>query len=276
VPYAFEARDARRFGLPVRRDVSVRVLDRVLRAPLRRFHDAGRAANSRLLQAQIEVGERVVADFMTAMFRTLIPMVPAGIVSIAILIYYIPNLGLLVLVGGGLDVLITVCINRALAARFRMLQHHDNERRSLHLAIFSDYDRSHALRDDVVGEYDDAYRAYAAHGVDTWVLFQRLTLARGLVVNVVNALVWGIGIAYLYGGGFSLGYFLMFTSWSTRVVEFFYTCLNIQKQWIETRPAMEIFFRILDQADATPALHTESSATAVAAAGGTLVRVGDA
>jgi ABC-type bacteriocin/lantibiotic exporter with double-glycine peptidase domain len=253
IPYAFEARDIRRFGLPVRRDLSVKVLDRVLRTPLRRFAaEHGGAANSRLLQAQIEIGERVVADFMAALFRTVIPMLPTGFVSIAILIHFIPNLGLLVLLGGMLDVLITVLINRALSARFRALQHYDNTRRSLHLAIFSEYESSHANREDAVRRYDAAYQDYAESGVGTWLMFQRLTLARGVVINVVNALVWGIGIAYLYEGGYTLGYFLMFTSWSTRVIEFFYTCLNIQKLWIETRPAMEIFFRILGHAASQP------------------------
>jgi ABC-type bacteriocin/lantibiotic exporter with double-glycine peptidase domain len=200
---------------------------------------------------------------MTVCFRTVIPMVPAGLVSIAVLVYYIPTLGLLVLLGGALDVAITVAINRALAERFRALQHHDNQRRSLHLAIFADYERAHADRARVVADYDARFAAYADHGVATWVMFQRLSLARGVVVNVVNACVWGIGIAYLYQGGFSLGYFLMFTSWASRVVEFLYTCLNAQKQWIETRPAMEIFFRILAR---TEAAHAPAAAPVMAPA----------
>jgi ABC-type bacteriocin/lantibiotic exporter with double-glycine peptidase domain len=259
IPYAFEARDIRRFGLPVRKALSVRVLDRVLRTPLRHYReDHGGAVNSRLLQAQIEIGERVVVDFMTAVFRTVIPVLPTGLISIAILIYYIPKLGLLVLLGGFIDVGITVLINRTLSARFRALQHYDNARRSIHLAIFSEYERSFANREEAIRTYDAAYTDYTESGMDTWLLFQKLTLARGVVVNVTNALVWGIGIAYLYQGGYTLGYFLMFTSWSTRVIEFFYTCLNIQKQWIETRPAMEIFFRILDQAGGTPVPQRET------------------
>ncbi|HYE35122.1 hypothetical protein [Methylocaldum sp.] len=258
IPYAFEARDIRYFGLPVRKYLSVRVLDRVLRTPLKRYrqeHDG--TVNSRLLQAQIEIGERVVADFMTNLFRIAIPVLPTGFLSIVILIWYIPQLGLLVLLGGFVDVAITVCINKKLSTRFRTLQVRDNARRSMHLAIFSEYDRSFANREETVRIYDAAYADYADSGVDTWLHFQRLTFMRGIVVNITNALVWGIGIAYLYEGGYTLGYFLMFTSWSTRSIDFFYTCLSLHKQWIETRPAMEIFFSILGQAGEAPTLEPE-------------------
>jgi len=258
IPYAFESRDILHFGLPVRKYLSVRVLDRVLRTPLKRYRqEHGGPVNSRLLQAQIEIGERVVADFMTTLFRIVIPVLPTGFLSIVILIWYIPQLGLLVLLGGFIDVAITVYVNRKLTTRFRTLQVRDNARRSMHLAIFSEFERSFANREETVRGYNEAYTDYADSGVNTWLLFQKLTLARGIIVNITNALVWGIGIAYLYEGGYTLGYFLMFTSWSTRSIDFFYTCLSLHKQWLETRPAMEIFFSILGQADEAPTLGPE-------------------
>lgn len=266
VPFLCDCVDFRYFGLPARKYLGVAVLKRVLATAPERYREPdGTITDPKILQAKVERGEQVVAELMTTIFRIAIPSIPTGL-SIGMLFLYIPELGLLVVIGGILLCAATALLNPRLTSRFNQLQALDNRRRAMHLDIFANLHRSFGNRDEAVRGYDGAFQAVATWGVRSWIEFNCLVLGRGLIVNGVNVLVWLVGIGYLYRGNYSLGYFLMFIAWSARSIEFFNICIQLHKQWMETSPAIRLFCEVLEQARGPAAVRAALPETTPAAA----------
>lgn len=208
----------------------------------------GTGRDTAMQQAVIERGEQVLMGFIDSLVRVAIPLFLPGIATLAFLLWYYPLIGLIAVTGGALDVLATVWLNRKLAPRYARLQVLDYERQRLQTQFF---------RDVLVGgvghqagpriaEYDRRYGEFATHGVKTGLQFLGFNAGRGLIVNVTNLLTWLVGAWYVDAGVYSLGYFLASLSWSAYVLNVLGAAIDLQRQWMETVPAIHRFFGEID------------------------------
>lgn len=234
----------------------------ILRHLLRSRRDPA-SHDTAMQQAVIERGEVVVVQFVNSLFRVVIPLVVPGIVTLGLLLWWYPLIGVIVVIGGVLDILATIYLNRVLKPLYTRLQELDYERQRWHTHAFR-----HFLSIVVEGkqratgeEYDQRFGTFADFGTHTGRRFLRFNFGRGLIINVTNLCTWGVGAWYVDAGTFSLGYFLASLSWSTYVLNVVGSGIEVQKQWMETMPAIKAFFAEVDAAG--PLGDAEGSAPAV-------------
>src|SRR4051812_18232508 len=115
-----------RYALP--RHIGLVNLRRVLGRPPR--------PDTALQQAVIDKGEQVLVEFTTCLVRVAIPIVVPGIVGLALLLIWAPLLGLIVIVGGGLDLIVTLWLNHVMKPRYTWIQNLDYTRQRCHIRIF--------------------------------------------------------------------------------------------------------------------------------------------
>ncbi|MBV9524008.1 MAG: ABC transporter ATP-binding protein [Alphaproteobacteria bacterium] len=244
LPYLLGRLDIRRFNFPTRRRISVANIEIVLASPA----GPGTAKDSAMQQAVIERGEQVLLDFINGVVRVAIPMAIPGITTLGLLLAWFPMLAVIALCGGALDVIVTLCLNKALAPRYGRLQELDYQRQRLHTRIFRDLPAIFAARRETrtAAEYDRRYADYADCGISTGLRYLGFNFGRGLIVNVTNLCTWLVGAWYVHTGVYSLGFFLASLSWSTYVLNALGAATELQKQWLETMPAIRAFFAEID------------------------------
>lgn len=244
LPYVLGRLDIGKFHYPARQRISVGNIRAVLANPAAEK----RRKDTAMQQAVIERGEQVVVDFVNSLFRVAIPMSIPGLVTLAMLLCWFPMLGVIALVGGTLDVLVTLYLNRVMAPMYAKLQQFDYVRQRLQMQIFRDVFAIFAKRGerDQVAGYDASYADYASHGIATGIRFLGFSFGRGLIINVANLCTWIVGAWYVSTGVYSLGFFLASLSWSTYVMNVLGAALDLHKQWLETMPAIRAYFDEID------------------------------
>ncbi|HYH37486.1 MAG TPA: hypothetical protein VD860_04625 [Azospirillum sp.] len=246
LPYVLGRVDLGGFQYAGPRHLGVSMLKRVLK---QRVGKDGR--DTAMQQAIIERGEVVLVQFVNAFVRTAIPLTIPAVVTLALLLWWYPLIGLIVIVGGALDILATIYLNTVLKPLYTRLQELDYERQRWHTHVFRnllgivvDGKQRQAAQ-----EYDERFGAFAEFGAYTGRRFLAFNFGRGLIVNVTNLCTWVVGAWYVDGGVYSLGYFLASLSWSTYVLNCVGAGIELQKQWMETMPAIRAFFAEIDACD---------------------------
>jgi ABC-type multidrug transport system fused ATPase/permease subunit len=244
LPYVLGRFDIGNFFYPARQRISVGNIGTVLANPAAE----GRGKDTAMQQAVIVRGEQVVVDFVNSVFRVAIPMALPGIVTLGLLLWWFPMLGVIALLGGALDVLVTLYLNRVMAPMYGRLQQFDYLRQRLQTQIFRDVGAIFASgreRDEVAG-YHASYADYSSFGIATGIRFLGFSFGRGVIVNFTNLCTWVIGAWYVATDVYSLGFFLASLSWSTYVMNCLGAGLELHKQWLETMPAIRAYFAELD------------------------------
>jgi ABC-type bacteriocin/lantibiotic exporter with double-glycine peptidase domain len=256
LPYVLGRFDVRHFHYPARQHVSVGNIRTVLANPAAE----SRGKDTAMQQAVIERGEQVLVDFTNSLFRVAIPTTIPGVVTLGLLLWWFPMLGLISIMGGALDLLVTLYLNKAMAPMFTKLQQFDFLRHRLLTQIFRDVPAIFAARQerDKTGEYDARYGDYASFGITTGIRFLGFNLGRGLIVNLTNLCTWFVGAWYVSTGVYSLGLFLASLSWSTYVMNVLGAALDLHKQWLETMPAIRAYFAEIDSLATRPIAETAS------------------
>lgn len=250
LPYVLGRVDLGYFQYEGPRHLGVGMLRRVVAQRIRRD---GR--DTAMQQAIIERGEVVLVQFVNAFVRTAIPLTIPAVVTLGLLLWWYPLIGLIALVGGALDVLATVYLNTVLKPLYTRLQQLDYERQRVHTHVFRNLLGIivEGKERQTVQEYDDRFGDYASFGAYTGRRFLAFNFGRGLIVNVTNLCTWVVGAWYVDGGVYSLGYFLASLSWSTYVLNCVGAGIELQKQWMETMPAIKAFFAEIDACAPDPA-----------------------
>lgn len=254
LPYLTGQVDLARFQYDGPRHLGVGVLHRVLRPRL-----TTEGQDTAMQQAVIERGELVLMQFVNAIVRVAIPVILPGLITLGLLLWWYPLIGLIALVGGGLDVLATVYLNKVLRPLYTRLQELDYERQRVHTHVFRNLLGLivESKERQAVADYDERFAAFAGFGSVTARRFLAFNFGRGLIVNVTNLCSWVVGAWYVDSGVYSLGYFLASLSWSTYLMNCVGAGIELQRQWMETIPAIKAFFAELDAygppEDETPA-----------------------
>jgi ABC-type bacteriocin/lantibiotic exporter with double-glycine peptidase domain len=251
LPYVLGRFDVRRFHYPARQSISVGNIRTVLAcraAELRRNDTA-------MQQAVIERGEQVLIDFITSLFRVALPISIPGLVTLGLLLWWFPMIGIIAIIGGSLDVLVTLWLNKIIAPLYGELQQFDYRRQRLQTQIFREVAAIFAGRREreTAAEYEARYTDYASVGIAAGVRFLGFNFGRGVIINVTNLCTWLVGVWYVSTGVYSLGFFLASLSWSTYVINMLGAALELQKQWLETMPAIRAYFEEIDALREAPA-----------------------
>ncbi|HZS83579.1 MAG TPA: hypothetical protein VFA50_11950 [Stellaceae bacterium] len=251
LPYVLGRYDTVRFQFVARQRISVDVIRAVLGNPA--AQRGGK--DSALQQAVVERGEQVLIDFINSLVRVAIPVTLPGIVTLAVLFAWFPMLGVIAIVGGLLDMLVTLHLNKVLAPLYGRFQQLDYQRQRLHTRIFRDLAAIFAGRREAAttAAYDQRWSDYAACGITANLRYLGFNFGRGFIVNITNLCTWLVGAWYVHTGVYSLGFFLASLSWSTYVLNVLGAATALQKQWLETMPAIRAFFAEID-ALAVPAI----------------------
>jgi len=243
LPYVLGRVDLAGFQYAGPQHLGVSVLRRIL---TQRVQADGR--DTAMQQAIIERGEVVLVQFVNAFVRTAIPLAIPAVATLGLLLWWYPLIGLIIIVGGALDVLATIYLNTVLTPLYTRLQQLDYERQRVHTHVFRNLLAIivEGKQRQVAGEYDERFGEFAGFGVHTGRRFLAFNFGRGLIVNVTNLCTWVVGAWYVDGGVYSLGYFLASLSWSTYVLNCVGAAVELQKQWMETIPAIKAFFAEID------------------------------
>ncbi|WP_448187823.1 hypothetical protein [Azospirillum sp. sgz301742] len=242
LPYVLGRVDLAGFQYAGPRHLGVSMLKRVLRQRVKDGRDTA------MQQAIVERGEVVLVQFINAFVRVAIPVTIPGIVTLGMLLWWYPLIGLIAMAGGALDVLATIYLNSVLKPLYTRLQELDYERQRVHTHVFRNLlaiiieNKQHRTAED----YDERFATYAGFGAHTGRRFLVFNFGRGLIVNVTNLCTWVVGAWYVDGNVYSLGYFLASLSWSTYVLNCVGAGIELQKQWMETMPAIKAFFVEID------------------------------
>lgn len=246
LPYLLGRVDLAGFQYAAPRRLGVTILGRVLAD-----EKQGQGRDTALQQAVIERGELVLVQFVNSLARVAIPVAVPGIVTLGMLLWWYPLIGIIAIVGGALDILATIYLNTVLKPLYTRLQQLDYERQRVHTRAFR-----HLLsivvegkERETVAEYDARFAAFAEFGAFTGKRFLAFNFGRGIIINVTNLCTWGVGALYVSDGTFTLGYFLASLSWSTYVLNAVGAGIELQKQWMETMPAIKAFFAEVDACD---------------------------
>jgi ABC-type multidrug transport system fused ATPase/permease subunit len=251
LPYVLGRFDLGYFNFTARQRISVGNIGTVLANPEAETHGKDTA----MQQAVIMRGEQVVVDFVNSVFRVAIPMLLPGIATLAMLLWWFPMLGVIALVGGALDVLVTLYLNRVMAPMYGRLQQLDYVRQRLQTQIFRDVAAIFASRQEraQVADYTARFNEYSSFGIATGLRFLGFSFGRGVILNLTNLCTWIVGAWYVSTDVYSLGFFLASLSWSTYVMNVLGAGLELHKQWLETMPAIRAYFAELDSlAPASP------------------------
>jgi ABC-type multidrug transport system fused ATPase/permease subunit len=225
------------------RRIAVGVLGVLLNA------DFPRNGDTAMQQAIVERGLQALNEFMASLVRVAIPMTLPGLVTLALLLLWFPLLGIIAVVGGTLDMAATLLLNRTLAPLFGGLQALDYKRLRLQTRIFRELPILTADRDDgarKLTEYSKHYRDYETAGITAGSRYLGFSFGRGVVINITNVLTWMVGAWYVDAGVYTLGYFLASLAWSTYVLNMIAAATELQKQWLETLPAIRALLAELD------------------------------
>jgi ABC-type bacteriocin/lantibiotic exporter with double-glycine peptidase domain len=235
-----------------------------------------RHADTAMQQAVVERGLQALNDFMASIVRVAIPMSLPGLVALFLLLQWFPLLGIIAIVGGMLDMAATLFLNRTLAPLFGRLQALDYKRLNVQTRVFRELPALVADRSAGAGkltEYTQRYSDYEASGIIAGSRYLRFSFGRGVVINVTNVLTWMVGAWYVDAGAYTLGYFLASLAWSTYVLNMISAATELQKQCLETLPAIRALLAELDKPATAPddtviILDTFRRAAPEAAAGG--------
>ena len=246
LPYVLGRVDLGYFQYAGPRHLCVSMLKRVLK---QRIREDGR--DTAMQQAIIERGEIVLVQFINAFVRVAIPLTVPALVTLTLLLWWYPLIGLIVIIGGALDILATIYLNTVLKPLYTRLQELDYERQRWHTHVFRNLLGIivEGKQRQTAAEYDERYGAFASFGAYTGRRFLAFNFGRGLIVNVTNLCTWVVGAWYVDDGVYSLGYFLASLSWSTYVLNCVGAGIELQKQWMETMPAIKAFFAEIDACD---------------------------
>lgn len=242
LPYVLGRVDLGYFQYAGPRHLGVSMLRRVMK------QRAAEGRDTAMQQAIIERGEVVLVQFVNSFARVAIPLTIPAIVTLGLLLWWYPLIGLIAIVGGALDILATVHLNTVLKPLYTRLQQLDYERQRWHTHAF----RSmlgiiiEGKQRQTAEEYDERFGNFASFGAYTGKRFLAFNFGRGLIINVTNLCTWVVGVWYVDGGVYSLGYFLASLSWSTYVLNCVGAGIDLQKQWMETMPAIKAFFAEID------------------------------
>lgn len=255
LPYVLGRFDIRRFHYPARQSISVGNI----RAVLGNEDLELRVKDTAMQQAVLERGEQVLVDFTSSIFRVAIPISIPGFVTLGLLLWWFPLIGLIAVVGGLLDVLVTLYLNKAMAPMYANLQQLDYKRRRLLTQIFRDVRTIYGNREEeaTLKQYDGCYRDYASFGITTGLRFLGFNAGRGVIINIANLCTWVVGAYYVSTGVYSLGFFLASLSWSTYVMNMLGAALDLHKQWLETIPAIRAYFAEIGKLRAAPVAEPE-------------------
>ena len=250
LPYVLGRFDVRRFHYPARQSISVGNIRAVLTNRVTEL----RVKDTAMQQAVLERGEQVLVDFTTSVFRVAIPVSIPGVVTLALLLWHFPMIGIIAITGGVLDIIVTLYLNKAMAPMYGELQQRDFRRRALLTGVFREVKAIFAARAEgaKLDEYDGRYRDYASYGITTGLRFLGFNFGRGVIVNLTNLCTWIIGAYYVSTGVYSLGFFLASLSWSTYVMNMLGAGLDLHKQWLETMPAIRAYFAEIDRLRGAP------------------------
>jgi ABC-type multidrug transport system fused ATPase/permease subunit len=252
------------------RRIAVRTLQVVLNG------DVPRNGDTAMQQAVVERGLQALNEFMASLVRVAIPMTLPGLVTLVLLLLWFPLLGIIAVVGGTLDMAATLFLNRTLAPLFGRLQALDYKRLRLQTRIFRELPVLVTDRDGRAGkltEYTQHYSDYEKSGITAGSRYLGFSFGRGVVINITNVLTWLVGAWYVDAGVYTLGYFLASLAWSTYVLNMIAAATELQKQWLETLPAIRALLAELDRPATAPddtviVLDTFRRATPEAAIGG--------
>lgn len=247
LPYVLGRVDLAGFQYAGPRHLGVSMLKRVLRQRVKDGRDTA------MQQAIIERGEVVLVQFVNAFVRVAVPVTVPGIVTLGLLLWWYPLIGLIAMAGGVLDVLATIYLNSVLKPLYTRLQELDYERQRVHTHVFRNLLAIviENKQRQTAADYDERFATYAGFGAYTGRRFLVFNFGRGLIVNVTNLCTWVVGAWYVDGNVYSLGYFLASLSWSTYVMNCVGAGIELQKQWMETMPAIKAFFAEIDACDPT-------------------------
>ena len=248
--YVFDRIEMQCFSFPARYHLSMYALDRVLG-----ILPAFMRKDPALQQVILERGEHVMADFVVSIIRVVIPLALPFLFVAIMLLWSIPLLGAMVLIGAATDGLITWRLNKTLSPLFQELQGLQNRQGQMHFTIFANLANllvNLEAKWEAMASYRARYEEFTTARTDTWMRFLGFNLRRGLVINVTHLLTWLIGIWYVNEKGiYSVGYFLVFIRWESLVFDFLGAYLGVHKQWMETSPAIKAFFQEIDATQET-------------------------
>jgi ABC-type bacteriocin/lantibiotic exporter with double-glycine peptidase domain len=140
--------------------------------------------------------------------------------------------------------------NCSLSPAFQTLRDLQNRQGQSHFRVFASLTQlltNLEAKYARLAEYTSRYEELTAARTDTWLRFLGFNARRGLVINVTHLLTWLVGIWAVNTGQFQVGYLLVFLRWETLVFDFLSHYLVVHKQWMETSPALIVFFAELDE-----------------------------
>lgn len=250
MPFVSDWFECRFFGLPARQHISEFGLGSVLKG----LPTQNRQQHATMHQAVLEEGENRLMIFVDTITRTALPGAIMSICALAMILWWIPMLGAILLIGGALDLSITMYANTKLKDRYAKWQDLSFCRQRQHREIFNNI--LGVLRKDsgrsAHQEYSARYTEMTGHATATQTLFFGFRLSRDVVLNVTNALTWLVGAWCVYNGLCTIGLFMMVIAWSARATELFGLVTLMHKAWLDNIPAIRAFFSIIDNPNEAP------------------------
>ena len=245
----------RYFSLPAKQHIS----EYALGSALRGVPSKQRQELATMHQAVLEEGENKLIGFADTIVRTAIPVGIMSLCALAMILWWIPILGAILLIGGALDILATTYANRKLKHKFAKVQELTFERQRQHRNIFNNISRliSSQHGRDAAKEYSSRYTELTTFSTRTQGMFLSLRFGRTLILNVTDCLTWIVGAWCVYKGICSIGLFILIVTWSARANELFGLVTHLHKVWLDSMPAIRSFFEVIDHPaealSATPA-----------------------
>jgi len=260
--YAIDYIEGTQFSLPARQDLGIYALTRILE---KKPEDIGEEAA--LMQVIVERGETVTVDWAVSIVRIVIPLALPFLFVLTMLFRSSLLLGGIVCVGGCITGWITWRSNTKLAPAFRTLRDLHNRLGEQHFTIFAKLldilKRADARREELE-KYQARYAVFTTARIDTLLQYLGFNFRRGVVINMTHLLTWLTGIWYVNEGVYQIGYLLVFLRWETLVFDYLGAYFLVHKQWLETSPAIDAFFYLLDEApDAAAIMPVETPSTEV-------------
>ena len=259
LPFVSDWFECRFFGLPARQHIS----EYGLRSVLTGLPTQSRQQHATMHQAVLEEGENKLLGFVDTMTRTAIPVGIMSLCALVMILWWIPLLGCILLVGGLLDLMITFYANTKLRDRYAKWQHLSFSRQRQHREVFNNIlgilrkDNGAAAKKD----YSARYTEMTNHAVQTQTVFFGFRFGRDIILNVTNALTWMVGAWCVYNGTCTIGLFMMVIAWSARATELFGLVTVVHKAWLDNTPAIRAYFSIIDNPTEPPRVDFPAPAT---------------
>lgn len=243
ISYFSDVYELRKFDFTVPRHLSINTLRSFFGFSIGQHNNQ----NSGVKRSVITRGEHALNSLAFTFAYEVIPLALMVAFTIGALLYISWVLGSIVLVGVVLFISISIYLNNTLRSEMKEVRDLwvENDKTQGEIIQNVQLVQVNAQERRVTDQYDVEYEKIGKRSERMWARYQFWAHVRGIVVVVVRFAVIAVGIWFVYKGQYTLGYLVVFLTWSSNVFSRLGSFGNIHRRALELHASVQKYYDMM-------------------------------